>query len=200
VPRADLEGALRAAGWPASAVQGALGSFAETALPIPVPRPQPSLEAREAFLYLVLFSTLYVAAFNLGSLLFDLINHWLPDASRMPPGAQARVYLGQAIRWSASALIVAAPVFLLVSAITSREIRRDPVKRASKVRRWLTYMTLVVAAAVLIGDVTALVYNVLGGELTTRFALKVLVVAAIASGAFGYYLSGLRADEKGGAS
>ena len=200
VARADLDTALRAAGWPQPAIAGALGSFADAGLPLPVPRPRPSLEAREAFLYLVLFSTLYVAAFNLGSLLFDLINYWLPDPSRLPPGAVAQVYLGQAIRWSASALIVATPVFIAVSALTGREIRRDPIKRASKVRRWLTYMTLFIAAAVLIGDVTALVYNALGGELTTRFVLKVLVVAVIGTTAFGYYLSGLRADERGGAA
>jgi hypothetical protein len=200
VPRTDLESALRTAGWPPPAVQDALGSFADAGLSMPVPRPRPSLEAREAFLYLVLFGTLYVAAFNLGSLLFDLINYWLPDPSRQPSGVPAHVYAAQAIRWSSSALIVATPVFLAMTALTAREIRRDPIKRASKVRRALTYATLLIAAVVLIGDVTTLVYNVLGGELTTRFLLKVLVVAAIAASGFGYYLATLRADEKGGVS
>jgi hypothetical protein len=198
VRRADLESALRAAGWPAPAVTDAMASFADGGLPLPVPRPRPSLEARDAFLYLVMFSTLYVAAFNLGSLLFDLINYWIPDPTGQ--GGAAGPYLGYAIRWSASALIVATPVFLVVAAITGREVRRDPIKRASKVRRWTTYLTLFIASATLIGDLTALVFNVLGGELTMRFVLKVGVVGVIASTAFLYYLSSLRADERGGVS
>ena len=79
-------------------------------------------------------------------------------------------------------------------------IRRDPTKRGSKVRRWLTYLTLFAAATALICDVGTLVYSLLGGEITGRFLLKVAVVALIAGSAFGYYLSDLRADETGGRS
>jgi hypothetical protein len=197
VTRADLESALRSAGWPAPAVAGAMGSYADAGLPLPVPRPRPSLEARDAFLDLVMFATLYVAAFNLGSLLFDLINYWMPDPA---VSSASSVYLGYAIRWSASAMIVSTPVFLFIAMLTGREVRRDPAKRASKVRRWTTYLTLFIASTTLIGDVTALVYNLLGGELTTRFLLKIAVVAVIASTAFVYYLSSLRADEQGAAS
>jgi hypothetical protein len=48
----------------------------------------------------------------------------------------------------------------------------------------------------LIGDFMALVYNLLGGELTARFALKVLTVGVIAGTMFWYYLAELRLDEK----
>jgi hypothetical protein len=64
------------------------------------------------------------------------------------------------------------------------------------VRRWLTYLTLFIAACVLIGDFVSLVYNVLGGELTVRFVLKVLTVGIIAGTVFWYYLSELRLDER----
>ena len=77
-------------------------------------------------------------------------------------------------------------------------MRADPGKRASKIRRWLTYLTLFVSASFLIGDVVTLVYNVLGGELTVRFLLKVAVVGAIAGTAFGYYLTDLRREEREG--
>ena len=63
-------------------------------------------------------------------------------------------------------------------------------------RRWLTYVTLFGAACTLIGDVMSLVYSALGGELTTRFVLKVVIVGAIAGTIFWYYLSDLRTDEK----
>ncbi|MNC98380.1 hypothetical protein D3C83_163200 [compost metagenome] len=63
-------------------------------------------------------------------------------------------------------------------------------------RRWLTYLTLFLAAAVLIGDMITLVYNALGGEITIRFALKVLVAAVISGAIFGFYLRDLRREER----
>lgn len=183
---------LRGAGWAAGEVQGALATYADVEFPVPVPRPRPYLSAREAFLYLLLFATLYTSAFSLGQLCFQLINQAFPDpaASSMAP-ALAR----QATRWSVSYLVVAFPVFLVLSRRVGRELAAEPAKRGSKVRRWLTYMTLFVAAAVLIGDVANLVFSLLGGEVTARFSLKVVTVGAIAGTAFWYYLSDLRRDE-----
>ena len=193
--RAEIERVLLEAGWPPGQIRNALGGFAEIEFPIPVPRPKPYLSAREAFLYLVLFSTLYVSAFSLGRLLFQFINQAFPD-----PAAPAAVVAAvrQAIRWSISSLVVAFPVFLYVARLTGRETRRDPSKRASKVRRWLTYLTLFVAAGVLVGDVTSLVYSLLGGELTAHFVLKVSTIAVIAGAVFGYYLRDLRLEEAEG--
>jgi hypothetical protein len=192
VPRPQVEAALRQAGWDAKQVSAALAAFAAVDFPIPVPRPRTSLSAREAFTYLLLFSTLYVVAFQLGSLLFDFINQAFPD----PASSVNERFSRDSIRFSVSSLIVALPVFLYMSRLTNRETTLDPTKRMSPVRRWLTYLTLFIAACVLLGDVTTLVYSVLGGELTTRFVLKVIVVAAIAGTVFWYYVSDLRTDER----
>ena len=191
--RAEIERVLLEAGWPPEQIRSGLGAFAEIEFPIPVPRPRPYLSAREAFLYMALFSTLYVSAFSLGRLVFQFINQAFPD-----PAAPAAVVtvVREAIRWSVSSLVVAFPVFLYVARLTGREIRLDPSKRASKVRRWLTYLTLFVAAGVLVGDVTSLVYNLLGGELTARFVLKASTIAVIAGAVFGYYLRDLRLEEE----
>jgi len=194
--RTDVEGALVQAGWGAARARAALAEFADVAFPIPVPRPRPSLDARDAFFYLVLFGTLYICAFNLGSLVFEFINRAFPD-----PAFQRNANLAaQNLRWSIAALIVATPVFLFVSSLVGRAIRQDPVKRGSKVRRWLAYLTLTIASGVLVGDFITLVFNVLAGELSARFVLKVATVAAIAGGVFFYYLWDLKADEKGVAS
>ena len=191
VPRADIEAVLRGAGWTGDQVRSAIDAFADVDFPIPVPRARPSLDARDAFMYLVLFSTLYVSAYHLGSLLFDIINTAYPDAvdhERVP-------YSRMSMRWSLASLVVAFPVFVYMSWLVGRDLTADPNKRHSKVRRWLTYLTLFVAASVLIGDVISLVYSLLGGEMTTRFLLKVLVVAFIAGTIFWYYLSDLSRDE-----
>jgi hypothetical protein len=91
---------------------------------------------------------------------------------------------------------VAFPILLLLASRLAKEIVRDPTRRTSSVRRWLTYLTLLVAACILTGDLISLIYSLLSGELTVRFLLKVLVVAAIAGAVFGYYLWSLRADEE----
>lgn len=191
VPRPQIETVLRSAGWTGDQIRSALASFADVEFPIPVPRARPSLDARDAFVYLVLFSTLYVSAYHLGSLLFDIINTAFPDAV----DGDEHSYRRMSMRWSIASLIVAFPVFVYMSWLVGRDLTADPNKRHSKVRRWLTYLTLFVAASVLIGDLISLVYNLLGGEMTTRFLLKVLVVAFIAGTIFYYYLSDLRRDE-----
>jgi hypothetical protein len=193
VSRAQIDEALRKGGWTTDQIRSALAAFVDIDFPVPVPRARPYLSAREAFMYLVLFGTLYTSAYYLGSLIFDMINLVFPD-----PSQEREVYasyIRQGMRWSISSLIVAFPVFLYLSWLTEREVGRDPMKRASKVRRWLTYLTLFAAACALIGDVTTLVYNVLGGELTVRFLLKIVTVALIAGTAFVYYLRDLRKDE-----
>jgi len=197
VPRPQVESTLAGAGWSEPQVREAMAAYADLAFPVPVPRPRAQLSAREAFEYLLLFATLYLTAWHLGSLLFDLINHALPDAA----DPRYRLYrMDGSMRWSIAGLVVAFPVFAWLARHIGGDVARHPVKRLSPVRRWLTYLTLFIAAAVLIGDLVALVYNVLGGETSLRFVLKVLVVAAIASAVFGYYLSDLRRDEAGGAS
>jgi hypothetical protein len=192
IARPQLEGALLTAGWDKEQVSNALRNYAEIDFAIPVPRPAPYLSPREAFLYVVMFSTLYLSAYHLGSLSFDLINRAFPDAaSRM-----SAEYELISIRWSIASIMVAFPIFLYVASIIAKELRADHTKRASKIRRQLTYLTLFIASAVLVGDVTTLIYNFLGGELTIRFILKVSTAAVIAGSAFGYYFRELRNDEK----
>lgn len=189
--RESILQALAAAGWSQEQTKGVLDIYADVDFPVPVPRPRASLSARDAFLYLVLFATLYFLAWNLGSLLFDLVNAAFPD----PAERRYEIEFGASMRWSTAALIISFPVFMWLAHTLARETAWQPIKRLSPVRRWLTYLTLFVAAAVLICDMTVLVYNLLGGELSVRFLLKVGVVAAIAGTVFGYYLWDLRREE-----
>lgn len=190
--RDQIRALLDQAGWPTDQVRAGLAAFAEVDSPVPVPSPGAYLSAREAFLYLVLFTTLYISAYNLGLLLFQFINLGFPD-----PAADPYLDSHDRIRWAISALVVAFPVFLFVSRHLREVLRRDPTLRGSRVRKWLTYLTLFGTACILIGDVIGLLYGFLGGELTVRFVLKVLVVAAIAGAIFVYYLWELRGDEQG---
>jgi hypothetical protein len=106
VSRGEIEGVLTRTGWAAHDVRAALGAFADVDFALPVPRPWPALTARNSFLYLTLFTTLYISAYNLGSLLFQLINTAFPDSATSMGPAVADV-----MRWSIASLIVAAPIF-----------------------------------------------------------------------------------------
>jgi hypothetical protein len=188
----EIRKAMLEAGWTEDQVRNALATYADVTFAVPVPKPRPQLSARDAFLYLILFTTLYISSYNLGSLLFDFINKALPD----PTVRMYQAFGWDSMRWSASSLIVAFPTFLVLSYYNAKGLARDPVKRLSPIRRWLTYLTMFVASCVLIGDLTTLVYNALGGELTSRLLLKVVTVGAIAGTVFGYYLSDLRREER----
>lgn len=188
--RAAIGKAMTDAGWTPDQAKSALAAFADVPFSVPVPKPRPYLSAKEAFIYLVLFTTLYLTAYHFGSLLFDFIDQALPDAAD-----RDFVELFDSMRWSAASLVIAFPVFLYMSRVVARALAKDPVKRLSPIRRWLTYLTLFIAAGCLIGDMTSLVYQLLGGELTVRFMLKVIVVGAIAGTVFGYYLHDLRREE-----
>jgi len=193
--RAAIRERLIEAGWRAEEVESALAGFAEADFPVPVPRRRPYLSAREAFLYLVLFATLYITAFNTGLVLFAIVDRWLPDAAQRDDAARWAI---EAARNGTAGLVIAFPIFLFVAALIGRAMAREPEKRGSKVRKWLTYITLFVAALVLIGDLTFLVQRLLSGELPTRVLVKTLVVFAIAGTVFGHYLADLRREEREG--
>jgi hypothetical protein len=191
--RVSIRQALIAAGWSDDQTRDVLATYADVDFPVPVPKPRASLSAREAFWYLVLFATLYYTMFHLGSLLFDLINAAFPDPARL----RGDDLFDGSMRWSIASVVIAFPVFALVARHLAREIARQPIKRLSPVRHWLTYLTLFLAVVALVCDVTTLVYNLLGGELSVRFVLKVLVVGVLAGSVFGYYLWDLRRGEGG---
>lgn len=192
VPKKDIRAALLKAGWREDEVLNALDAFADIPFAVPVPKRKPYLSAQEAFMYLLLFLTLYISAVSTGTLLFQFTNLALPDALIGPAASQSL----NMIRQAAASLIIAYPVFLFMTISLRRAIGKDPDKRTSKIRKWLTYVTLFIAAAIIIGDLITLVFNLLEGDLTLRFILKVLSIGLIAGTIFGYYLWDLRRDER----
>lgn len=190
--RESIKSALQKAGWQPDEIKNALDAYADIPFSVPVPKRKPYVSAQEAFMYLVLFLTLYISAISLGGLLFQLINHWLPDML-IDGGSYG---YRDAIRQATASLIIAYPVFILMTWGLWKGVKKDPEKRGSKIRKWLIYITLFIAAGVIIGDLIALVANLLNGDLTLRFALKVLTVGGIAGTIFGYYLWDARRDDK----
>jgi len=94
-------------------------------------------------------------------------------------------------------VIVTFPIYLLVMRVILSETRRAPEKLDSGVRKWLTYLALLIAAGVMIGDVITFLTYFLKGELTARFLSKVAVTLAISGGVFWYYFGSLREAARG---
>jgi hypothetical protein len=190
--RGEVSEALTQAGWSGADIAAALRGYAEIDFPLPVPRPRPSLSARDAFQYLVLFGTLYVSAFSLGQLLYQLINVAFPDPAWNEMQVNA---ISDIIRWSIAALVVSTPIFVFTARANAAAVQRFPAMRSSPIRRWFTYLTLAIAASILIGDSITALYRLLSGELTVRFLLKAGALGGIAGAIFYYYLGDLRRDE-----
>jgi hypothetical protein len=198
VPQESLVGILTARGWPEKDVYDALADHYQRLTGIDIPRRSGSgASAKEAFLYLLTFATLATWTIGFGSLAFALIDRWLAD----PLFAAYQQGLDTStITSSLAAIIVAFPLYLLISRIVLRETAAHPEKLDSGVRKWLTYMALVIAAGVFMGDlITALAY-LLRGELTSRFLAKAFVVLVLSGGVFYYYFGGLRRTDAGTAA
>lgn len=193
IPVPSFIGLLTARGWTEKQAYSALADHyqRQTGIEVP-PRPSSGASARDAFFYLLIFSMLSVWTLSLGCLAFSLIDRWLTDPLFRNYGETFNTYT---VTMSLAAVIVAFPLYLLVSRVILREAAADPDKMESGIRKWLTYMALVIAASVFMGDlITALAY-LLRGELTSRFLAKSFVVLALSSGVFWYYFGGLRRIE-----
>lgn len=179
---------LLSSGWKEKDIAQAL---TEQALEMPVPMPPDTGGAREAFFHLLTFASFFTTVISLIVLFFSYINRLFPDPA-LRDVYYPSSYDMSGIRWSLAAVIVAFPLFLLLSRFLLKEMSAHPEKSWSGIRRWLTYLTLFIAATAIMGDVITLVFQLLEGELTIRFLLKVLVVLVIAGLSFAYYFLSLR--------
>src|SRR3989344_3977291 len=138
---------------------------------------------------LVSFIALYSFAFSLGSLAFQFIERAFPDLLH---SWAALGMLGAGSNAAIAGLLVAFPLYLFLMRLIWKETRGDAKNLESGVRKWFTYITLVGVAGVMLGDLIAVVANVLGGELAIRFFLKAFTIFSIAFSIFGYYLHDLK--------
>lgn len=140
---------------------------------------------KDVFLHILSILTLYITAGSFVALLFQYVNVFFLDPLH---GYYELRGAYSAIRWAIAALIIIYPVHLWTMWVLYKSYAATPLKRNLKIRKWLIYFTLFAAGLILMGDGVALIYNLLGGELTVRFLLKVLSVLVVGGTIFGYYL------------
>lgn len=188
---------LRGREWPEEDVFRLLADHFEARTNIQIPAYKRSSSAKDAFLYLFCFSTLATWSIALGSILFTLIERWFPD-----PLAPANYFRGAyyQIADSLACVIIAFPIYLWVTRSILREMDLHPEKLQSSVRKWLTYIALLIAAGVVVCDLIAFLTFFLRGELTARFISKAATVFLLAGGIFWYYFGSLRKADLVGAT
>ena len=179
---------LRGRGWPEEDVHRALADHFELRSGLIVPVYKPSGSARDAFLYLLSFSTLATWTIGLGSVIFTLIEHWIKDPLALR-NYNSNVYYQMAE--ALACVIVAFPLYLLTMRYIARELKTHPEKLESSIRKWLTYIALLIAALIVVCDLITFLTYFLKGELTARFAAKVITTLVIAGGVFWYYRGSL---------
>jgi len=130
---------------------------------------------------------LYVSVFSFVTLMFEYINRAFPD----PLEYYVDPYSG-IIRFAIASLAVLFPVLLILMNLIRRDIALIPEKAGLWVRRWALHLTLFVAGATIAIDLVTLVNTYLGGDLSARFGLKVVVVLLIALAIFMHFLADLR--------
>lgn len=146
---------------------------------------------KDVFLHLLSIITLYFSAVSLGILLYQLINIYFPDPLTDTRYFSPEMYYGP-LRWAVASLLIVFPVYGWSIWYLQRDYRQAPKKLELKTRKWLLNFTLFAAALVIIGDLVALVYRYMEGDLTVRFGLKVMTILFIASAIFIYYRWQLR--------
>ncbi|MEM7062749.1 MAG: DUF5671 domain-containing protein [Cyanobacteria bacterium P01_B01_bin.77] len=175
---------LSSFGWPQREIERAYFVVYEelVGLPIPSPRGGQGESARDAFVYLLSFVTLGIWTQALGEIGFILINHVIPD-----PLSRSYDNSSFQIAFCLARLLVAYPVYLFLMHKITRDLATYREKIYSGVRKWLTYIALLVIALVGIGTLMAFLTSFLRGEVTLRFLLKVLVILVLDGSTLIYY-------------
>ena len=191
VPDNALVALLHQNGWSDRRVYRSLSRYYREALGTAPPSRNASGEdSRDAFLYLLNFITLAFWTTALGNLLYVLIGHTFAGKEIFGSFTISDVALQLAT------IIVALPAFVLMDRIIEREGKLRPDFSDSAVRLKLTYIALVIAAVIVLGDGIWFLQTFLRGEVTIRFILDSLVLFVIGGGVFGYYFAGLHAPKR----
>ena len=148
---------------------------------------KPKVTPKDFFLWAGAMIALYWSVFALVALLFSYIDYAFPDALSY----YVDPYSG-GIRFAMASLIVLFPLYLYLMRLIRKDITYDQSKNELWVRRWLLVLTIFVAGLTVVGDLVTLINYFLGGDVTTRFVLKVAVVLLISGGVLMHFIADIK--------
>lgn len=149
----------------------------------------PKVTPKDFFLWAGAMIAIYSSVFALIALLFQYINYAFPDA--LSYSYMADPFSG-GIRFAMATLIVMVPVAVIVMRFIRKDIAETPAKSDLWIRRWILVLTIFIAGLAVVGDLITLINYFLGGDVTMRFVLKVLVLFLVAGAVFLHFLADFR--------
>ncbi len=144
--------------------------------------------AKFAFYYLLSLVSLLFVALSTGMIIFQIINKYVVDIIN----EYSASYSSDALRFAISALVIATPIFFLMSRQIYKFLFQGDMRKNSAIRKWLTYFIMLVSSVVMIGWLIATLNNFLDGELTIKFFLKAITALGISALIFSFYFYDMR--------
>ena len=166
---------LLAAGWKERDIANAIAS---DTLELPVPEPAGTHGARDASLHLLTFTTLYITVGSMIALYFSYLDYLFPDPADISWNLDQGL---EGVRYAIAAIFIGFPLFAVLTGILERAVLREHESQVPAVRKWLTYLTIFLAAAIALGDIITLLFYFLNGTYTPRAANGVSVISMLES-------------------
>lgn len=190
VTKAGLREELASVGWTEEEIETAYrAAVVLLGAPLPTVGNRATLSRQAGTVDVVInffsFILLGIVATALGTLFFQIINVTFPDA--LDVSYYGANEASGAIHYAIAALLIGFPLYFFAMKLWFRKFREDEGRVESKLSKWLTYLVLLVTAVTMVGDLIAIVFTLLQGEITARFFLKAITILVIAGGIFGFY-------------
>ncbi len=142
----------------------------------------------DVFIHLLAVIALYASIAGALTTMFQYVNLVFPDP--MDVGIDVRNW----IREGVALLVIFFSAYVWAWRSIEIDLAANPGKRRLWIRTCPIYLTLFLAGLFALGDLACLVYYFMGGDLTSRFLLKVTAILAVSGAVFWFYLNALRRE------
>jgi len=192
VSKEAIKEQLIAVGWSEEDVDGA---YAEALVAVGVPVPEAGVRERhtrrastlEIVLNFFSFILLGIVTTALGGLYFEIINTYFPDPLIDRHGVNGAGFSADTVHYAIAALIIGFPLYYVSVRLWFKKFRQDEGRVESRLTKWVTYLVLLAASVTIVGDLIALLFTFLQGELSARFFLKAITILVVSGMIFGFY-------------
>ena len=146
--------------------------------------------AKYAFFYVLSLVALIFMSISVGIIFFQIINKEFIDLINEYSGR----YSDGAMKFAISAIIISAPIYYFTSKQIYKSLRKGKLEEDAAVRKWFTYLIILVSIIVMIVWLITTISGFLNGELTTKSILKTITALFISGSVFSFYLYDIKRE------
>jgi len=147
--------------------------------------------AKFAFFYILSLVALVFMTVGAGMIIFQIINKGIIDII----SDYSVQYSDEQMKFAMAAIIISTPIYYFTTRQIHKNLFSGELDKESGVRKWLTYLILLVAFIVMISWLITTISKFLGGELTTKVILKAITVLVISGAVFAFYFYDIKREE-----